>query len=109
MNDHKKLSNEFGSKARKLQAHEKRASLRKPSKEDLEELDGDAVKTTSGETFTGSQSSDLAWMVYLRFGRDTAAAHRAWCRMLQNNCTESQFIGLLVKSELSDLPDPAIG
>lgn len=72
-------------------------------------MNANDIKTTSGEVFTHAESCDLAWQIYRRFGRDTAAAHRAWCRLLQNNCTEHQFISLLVKSELSDLPDPSIG
>ena len=53
------------------------------------------IKTTSGETFTTLQSADLAWLVYLRFGRDVDSAHKAWQRLMQNNCTLTSFQNVL--------------
>jgi len=53
------------------------------------------ITTTSGETFTAIQSAELARLVYLRFGRDVGAAHSAWQRMLQNNCSLRSFQTLL--------------
>lgn len=53
------------------------------------------ITTTNGELFTGMQSAELARLVYLRFGRDVGAAHSAWKRMLQNNCSLRSFQSLL--------------
>jgi hypothetical protein len=63
---------------------------------------GNSVMTTAREEFTGSDSADLAWLLYRRFGRDFVAAHVAWCRLLQNNCTVRQFSDLAVASRLND-------
>jgi hypothetical protein len=53
------------------------------------------ITTTNGELFTGMQSAELAWMIYLRFGRDAGAAHSAWKRLLQNSCDFYSFNKLL--------------
>lgn len=44
MNDYKKLSKEWGSKRRKAEARAVKSRLRKPSKEDLAEVDAEAVE-----------------------------------------------------------------
>lgn len=49
-------------------------------------MDNLTVRTTNGELFTGDQSCELAYLIYLRFGSDDEAAHIAWKRLLQNNC-----------------------
>ena len=53
------------------------------------------ITTTAGQKFTGEDSKSMARLVYRRFGNDLAAATVAWCRMLQNFCTESDFATLL--------------
>ena len=50
-----------------------------------------AVTTTNGERFSGQQSAELAYLVWLRFGQDDNAACAAWNRLLQNNCPVSEF------------------
>ena len=50
-----------------------------------------AITTTCGERFTREDSAQLAYMIYVRFGRDVAAGAAAWRRMLQNSCTDAQF------------------
>lgn len=49
------------------------------------------IKTTNGETWTVRDSSKLAFMIYIRFGRDVGAAAAAWRRLLQNSCPDSAF------------------
>jgi len=58
------------------------------------------ITTTSKETFTHGHACDLAWMIYLRFGRDMPSAAAAWRRLLQNNCTDAQFADLVEHSDL---------
>jgi hypothetical protein len=58
-------------------------------------LDQLTVTTTNGTPFTGKQSADLAWLVYLRFGCDEFDALQAWRRLLQNNCGLNQFVALV--------------
>lgn len=53
------------------------------------------VTTTNGEVFTGEQSAKLAFLVYVRFGRNLGSAHSAWKRMLQNNCSLMHFSELV--------------
>lgn len=60
------------------------------------------VTTTSGERFTEAQSCELAWLIYLRFGREVAAAAEAWRRMLLNSCTDAQYARLVRKSSSFD-------
>lgn len=50
-----------------------------------------SITTVCGETFTTQDSCELAFTIYRRFGRDMASAHRAWCRMLENNCSLTSF------------------
>jgi hypothetical protein len=59
----------------------------------------DMGTTTNGETFSDDDHADLAFMVYRRFGRDSAAATVAWNRLLQNNCSEAQFLKLVNASD----------
>lgn len=53
-----------------------------------------SIKTTAGEEFTVEQHGELARMIYVRFGRNYPTAHAAWKRLMQNNCTLQEFIGL---------------
>ena len=54
-----------------------------------------STTTTAGETFTNLETVDLARLIFKRFGRDLAAATEAWRRLLQNTCTESDFLALV--------------
>jgi hypothetical protein len=58
-----------------------------------------AVKTTSGEVFTGRDTVQLAQLVYRRFGGDLYSATLAWQRLLENNTTPEQFEKLLQEEE----------
>lgn len=49
------------------------------------------ITTTNGEPFTYQESCDLAFQIYKRFGRNIESAHRAWMRLLENNCGLSHF------------------
>ena len=60
------------------------------------------IITTNGENFSHDNSADLAWMVYVRFGRNLASAHAAWCRLLQNNCYMSDYEKLIKRSSLNN-------
>jgi len=53
------------------------------------------VTTTDRKTFTWAESVDLARLVFKRFGHNLSIATSAWNRLLQNNCTEGQFLTLL--------------
>jgi hypothetical protein len=53
------------------------------------------IHTTAKEIFSALESTQLARLIYKRFGRDIPAAADAWRRLLQNNCTDNQFIELL--------------
>lgn len=59
----------------------------------------DAVTTTSGDVFTTVETVDLARLILKRFGHDIKAATAAWCRLLENNCSEEQFV------EIVDYPE----
>jgi hypothetical protein len=60
------------------------------------------ITTTKNEKFGYSDSADLAWMVYRRFGRDFDCATVAWNRLMQNNCNVGQFRALVRSSLLND-------
>ncbi len=49
------------------------------------------ITTVCGENFSYQDSCELAFTIYRRFGRDMASAHKAWCRMLENNCGLTSF------------------
>ena len=53
------------------------------------------VTTTAGEKFDYRQFSQLAHLVYKRFGNNLASATAAWRRMLENDATESDFQEML--------------
>ena len=53
------------------------------------------IRTTAGETFTKSESQEMARLIYKRFGKELSAAAAAWRRLLQNNCSDHQFASLL--------------
>lgn len=55
------------------------------------------ITTTAGEPFTGEESALLAALIYKRFGYDHAAAAAAWCRLLGNSCTDTQFMELALR------------
>lgn len=54
------------------------------------------IKTVSGETFSSQDSCQLAFLIYRRFGRDMESAHKAWMRLLENNCSFSSFEKLVL-------------
>jgi hypothetical protein len=53
------------------------------------------ITTTNGEQFTLKDHAKMAYMIYVRFGRDMASACAAWRRMLQNSTEEYEFAGLV--------------
>lgn len=55
------------------------------------------ITTACGEKFEYEDSCDLAFMIYRRFARDMVDAHIAWQRLLQNNCSLSQFEKLVLE------------
>jgi hypothetical protein len=59
--------------------------------------DGHTIHTTAPgrETFTTAESTDLARLVFKRFGRDPETAAAAWRRLLQNGCTVDDFLDLV--------------
>jgi hypothetical protein len=59
------------------------------------------ITTTCGERFTEANSRELARLVFVRFGRDSAAALAAWHRLLQNNCGLEQFFDLIGRDWLN--------
>jgi hypothetical protein len=59
------------------------------------------IITTCGERFTEANSRELARLVFVRFGRDSAAALSAWRRLLQNSCTLDQFFDLIGRDWLN--------
>lgn len=80
--------------------YETAASAEEAAKEYIDSCLKDAkpdlsVVTDNGETFTEAQSRELARLIFLRFGRDQKAAHRAWCRLLYNNCALEQYMQLV--------------
>lgn len=60
-----------------------------------EKLNDPAVYTTNGEPFTYQQCAQLAYLIWLRFGRNLQSAKAAWCRMLENDCPLSDFAELV--------------
>lgn len=58
-----------------------------------------AVWTTSGEPFTYRQAAQLAWMIYVRFGRNYHSACAAWSRLLENNTDYNDFVQLVQMGE----------
>lgn len=54
------------------------------------------IITTADEVFTDKEHQLLAAFVYKRFGWDPAAAAAAWRRMMQNDCSDQQFLDLAV-------------
>jgi len=57
--------------------------------------DDRTITTTAGEPFTHEESCELARIIYKRWGRDPKAAAVAWRRLLQNSCTDIQFMALV--------------
>lgn len=53
------------------------------------------ITTTAGEAFTAQDHSELARLIYRRWGNDIGAATVAWRRLFQNSTTESDFKKLL--------------
>lgn len=51
--------------------------------------------TTNGSAFTRTESIDMARIVFKRFGHDPEAATAAWCRLLQNQASVSDFMALI--------------
>ena len=57
-------------------------------------LDVYRVTTTEGRPFEGVDHALLAYLILRRWGHDADAAHPAWCRLFQNNCTRGDFAEL---------------
>jgi hypothetical protein len=57
------------------------------------------ITTTNGEKFTEEQSVTLAFLVWKRWGCDTAAAAVAWRRLFQNSCPDGDFEQLVKLGE----------
>ena len=55
------------------------------------------ITTTNGESFTDQEHAEMARLIYKRFGRDPKSATKAWQRLMENNCTEQQFMELVEK------------
>jgi hypothetical protein len=55
------------------------------------------ITTACGEKFDYEDSCDMAFMIYRRFAREMEDAHIAWKRLLQNNCSLSQFEKLVLE------------
>jgi hypothetical protein len=55
------------------------------------------ITTACGEKFEYEDSCDLAFLIYRRFAREMEDAHIAWQRLLQNNCSLSQFEKLVLE------------
>ena len=53
------------------------------------------VVTTKGETFSHIESCRMAYLIWKRFGKNKRSAAAAWRRMLENNCSDEQFMGLV--------------
>ena len=53
------------------------------------------VITTKGERFTEAENFKLAKLIYKRFGNDLIEATAAWNRLLENNCSQSDFLRLV--------------
>lgn len=49
------------------------------------------ITTTAGETFSMDDHARMAWLIFVRFGRNIEAGAAAWRRMLQNSATEEDF------------------
>jgi len=62
-----------------------------------------AVRTTSGETFTGADSARLAALILRRFGGEIEAAAAAWRRMLGNGCGDADFAALAAHGDLVEI------
>jgi hypothetical protein len=60
-----------------------------------------SITTTNGESFTYQDSCNLAFQIFRRFGRDMESAHRAWMRLLENNCRFSDFQKLVLTGKIS--------
>ena len=58
-------------------------------------MNRNSITTTAGEEFSGDQHAELALLVYIRWGRAVGAAHSAWKRLFQNNCSLRSFDALL--------------
>lgn len=58
-------------------------------------LNDPAVYTTIGEPFTYGQCAQLAYLIWLRFGRNMESARAAWSRMLENDSSLADFAELV--------------
>lgn len=52
------------------------------------------ITTTARETFTAEESQQLAALIHKRWGWDDAAAAVAWRRLMQNDCSDHDFLSL---------------
>lgn len=57
--------------------------------------------TTNGNRFSDDDHRLLAMLIFRRFGENLNIAASAWRRLLQNNCSDSDFQRLLGDIKLS--------
>lgn len=53
-----------------------------------------SIYTVANEPFTYEEHCQLAALIYKRFGWDDASAACAWRRLLENNCSDYDFLAL---------------
>lgn len=63
------------------------------------------ITTTAGEQFTYAEHCQMAALIYKRFGNNQRAATAAWCRMMENSTTASDFMRLVIDYKRSQQPD----
>jgi hypothetical protein len=57
------------------------------------------ITTTNGESFPGTESAILAFLIYKRFGRDLFLACSKWRKMLGNDTPSEEFEKLVRAGE----------
>lgn len=62
----------------------------------------------NSEVFRHEDTANMAWLIYRRWARDIKAAACAWRRLLQNSCTDDQFLDLLTAAPMNDNKDPNV-
>src|SRR4051812_665534 len=68
-----------------------RSGLFRVREERRSKMQKDNVTTTAGETFTHEQHCELAYLIWVRWGRDFDDAASAWRRLFQNSCPDSSY------------------
>lgn len=54
------------------------------------------VKTITGEVFTYQNHCELAYLIWIRWGRSYRDSAAAWRRLFQNNCDDDDFAKLII-------------